>query len=82
MGIDDLRAASVILGDKSYVFGEESTVIVAIIFGYVTRFLYLTEDGNVFKKAICGELKNLKDHHERIKDEYWSDWDECRGPRP
>ena len=52
MGIDDLRAASVILGDKSYVFGEESTVIDAISFGYVTQFLYLTEDGNVFKKDL------------------------------
>lgn len=80
IGLDDLRAASKILGDKPFFFGDKPTVIDCVMFGFLSWQLAGDEsDDTVFKKELEkdeGEFKNLREHWGRMKEKYWGDWDE------
>lgn len=76
-GIQDLEALSAVLGDKPYFLGEKFTSVDCTAFGHlvlVTDMLY----GEPFKQAIEANpaLHNLKAYVARVKEAYWSDWDD------
>ena len=53
IGLDDLRAASKILGDKPFFFGDKPTVIDCVMFGFLSWQLAGDEsDDTVFKKEL------------------------------
>lgn len=73
----DLEALSAVLGDKPYFLGEKFTSVDCTAFGHlvlITDMLY----GEPFKQAIEANpaLHNLKAYVARVKEAYWSDWDE------
>eukprot|EP00794_Sanderia_malayensis_P005482 gene5482-6167_t len=78
----DLRALSDFLADKPYLMGAEVTSVDATAFGLLVNFLYSGLESPQ-SKLINEELKNLKDFVERMKSEFWPDWqDMVLGDKP
>lgn len=78
----DLQALSGLLGDKPYLFGESVSTVDVIAFSLVAQ---ITQSGldSPLSTLIDAECKNLVEHFERMKSEYWSDWDDVvLGDRP
>ena len=71
----DLCAVSDILSDKPYVMGDEPTLVDCTVFGSVAQFLWQDVDSPQHK-VLTHELKNLVTFCERMKERFWSDWDE------
>ncbi|EDO46527.1 predicted protein [Nematostella vectensis] len=71
----DLRAVSTLLGDKPYLFGDRPVEADASLFGIVANVIW-TMQGSPQEKLVSGELPNLADHAQRIKKEFYPDWDE------
>ncbi len=80
IGMDDLRAASAILGNKAFLFGDKPCVADVVVWTFVCEILTNDPaDDSPWKKELekeDGDLKNLKDHFERIKEKYWENWDD------
>ena len=72
----DLRGISNILGDKSYVMGEEPTVVDSTVFGAVAQALWQDVDSPP-SKFLRTECTNLVSHAERMKERYWPDWEDA-----
>ena len=77
MGIKDLEALSVFLADKPYLLGSQPSEVDCVLFGVITVILYGLPEDFYLRKAIEERFCNLKRHQERIKENYWPDWDEC-----
>jgi len=78
----DVQALSGLLGDKPYLFGESVSIVDVVAFSLVAQ---ITQSGLVspLSTLIEAECKNLLEHFERMKSEYWSDWDDVvLGDRP
>lgn len=71
----DLRAISDFLGEKPYLMGSLVTRVDVTAFGILANFLYAGLEGPQLK-LIKEELTNLVDYVERMKSEYWADWQE------
>ena len=71
----DLRALSDYLGEKPYFMGAEVTSLDASAFGILGNILLCGFEGYHYK-LIKEELKNLADYVERLKSEFWPDWNE------
>ena len=71
----DLRALSDYLGEKPYFMGAEVTSLDASAFGLLANVLLCGFEGFHYK-LVKEELKNLADYVERLKNEFWSDWNE------
>ena len=68
-------AVAKILGKKPYFLGTKPTTIDCLLFGHLVQFLYIPMDFP--QKAYMREnCKNLVDYVDRIKCEFWPDWDE------
>ena len=78
MGCDDLSAVSTFLGTKDFLFGSEPTSVDCAVFGLTVQVLYVTREESVYRRLLEGELVNLKQHCERMKERYWKDWEECK----
>ena len=53
IGLDDLTAASNILGDKPFFFGDKASVLDCVVFGFLSWQLAGDEnDDTVFKKEL------------------------------
>jgi len=72
----NLRAVSHILGDKKFILGEEPCENDAAIFGQLSQLIWGLP-GSPYEKLIEDELPNIKQYCLRMKDTYWSDWDQC-----
>jgi glutathione S-transferase len=70
LGIKDLEALSVLLGDKKYFFGDEPVTLDCSAFGVLGN-LYLTPVETEFKQAAM-QFSNLKDYAERVKKEWFA----------
>ncbi|XP_059083252.1 failed axon connections-like [Tigriopus californicus] len=79
LGLDDLQALSDQLGNKPFFMGMEPSLLDASIFGMLCQILYCTKEDNFMRMKIKEELVNLEGLVERIKEKYWSDWDETLG---
>ena len=72
----DLKVISNYLKDKKYFFGGESASTVdCIIFGHLAQFLFIPMDFPQ-KPFLRKECPNLVEHVNRIKEEFWPDWEE------
>ena len=82
----DMRAISKLLGDKEFLFGKEPCVADAAVFAMVANMYWAKmdeisqedEEEMVERrlKQLKEELINLKKHAERMKELYFSDWDD------
>ncbi|CEF66506.1 Failed axon connections homolog [Strongyloides ratti] len=73
----DLKALSVLLGDKPYFFGDSFTTTDATVFGQLAQFYYTPIlNKQAIVKFMDEETPNLVEFIKRIKETYWSDWDE------
>ncbi|KAI6225607.1 hypothetical protein M3Y95_00715100 [Aphelenchoides besseyi] len=70
----DLTALSTFLGSKPYFFGNKPTTLDATAFGLLTQLLYTPLNGSEIKKFMEQSTPNLVQFTERIKSEYWPDW--------
>ena len=71
----DLRALSDYLGEKPYFMGAEVTSLDASAFGFLANVLCSGFEGFHYK-FVKEELTNLSDYVERLKGEFWADWND------
>ncbi|XP_065071184.1 failed axon connections homolog [Rhopilema esculentum] len=71
----DLRALSDYLGEKPYMMGAEATTLDATAFGLLANIVYSGLESPQFK-MVKEEFCNLADYVERLKSEFWVDWNE------
>jgi len=71
----DLRALSDYLGEKPYFMGAEITSLDASAFGLLGTVMCCGFEGYHYT-LVKEELKNLADYVERLKSEFWPDWNE------
>jgi len=76
IGLADLKAFSEYLGNKPFLFGEKPSIADASLFGFLAQILSTHDEDNWLRKAINDDYKNLGDYVERVKEKYWSDWEE------
>ena len=76
MGFDDLDSLSTFLDTKAYMFGDQPTELDCVVFGFTSMFTSCCPKDNVFARKFM-EKQNLVDHHARMKDKYWTDWNDC-----
>ncbi|XP_078325126.1 failed axon connections homolog [Crassostrea virginica] len=72
---EDLQALSKFLGKKKFLLGDRTCSADCAVFGMLAQFhwhSYGSEAVKVYKK-----FPNLGDYCERMKEEFWSDWDDC-----
>lgn len=73
---DDLESISVQLGPKQpYFLGDQPSSIDCTLFGHLAQFLYIPLDFPQ-KKFMRENCPNLVDYVERMKSEFWPDWEE------
>jgi len=81
-GKEDLRAISAYLGTKDYLAGEEPNQLDATAFAHLCQFFYVPIE-NELKTFLNEKCTNLVAYLDRMKNKYWSDWEEkCRKPAP
>lgn len=73
---DDLKAISDYLGNKNYFTGIKPTAVDAALFGVLAQIVYAPYDLPQ-KTTIQQCYPNLMEYCERIKGQFWPDWDEC-----
>ncbi|XP_055491844.1 failed axon connections homolog [Leucoraja erinacea] len=69
----DMRALSVILGDKKYIMGPRPSTVDAAVFGQLAQAMW-TLPGTRPEQLIRDELVNLAMYCERIKRKFWPEW--------
>ena len=75
IGEQDLRAFSAFLNDKEFFVGAEPTTIDCTMFGLLSCLLH-TAENSPLAKVVREELKNLVDFTDRMKINFWLDWNE------
>ncbi|XP_078612592.1 failed axon connections homolog [Branchiostoma floridae x Branchiostoma japonicum] len=71
----DLRAISSFLGTKPYLMGDEPTEVDAAVFGQLSELCWANHD-SYLHRIVTVDCPNLQAYCSRIKDRYWSDWDQ------
>ena len=79
MGIKDLRAISIHLGDRPFFTGDKATEVDCTMFGVLAQFLW-NSSGGPLEKVLKEELPNLTSFCKRMKEQFWPDWDKCLNP--
>lgn len=75
IGACDLRAMSVMLGDKQYFMGDEPTRVDATMFGILGILVFGLPAAASSRKLLVTELPNLVKYVHRMKERFWPDWD-------
>ena len=75
IGEQDLRALSSFLDDKEFFMGSEPSTIDCTMFGLLSCLLH-TAEGSPLAKVVREELKNLVDFCDRMKLNFWLDWND------
>ena len=71
----DLLAASDILGQKKFLFGEKPCLADAALFAFVAASAWESPE-SPFGVLTKSKAKNLEKHAQRMKDQYYPEWDE------
>jgi len=82
IALADLKAFSEYLGNKPFLFGEKPSIADASLFGFLAQILATHDEDNWLRKAVQDDYKNLVDYVERVKEKYWSDWEEEQFKEP
>uniref|UniRef100_A0A914VZ42 Failed axon connections homolog n=1 Tax=Plectus sambesii TaxID=2011161 RepID=A0A914VZ42_9BILA len=72
----DLKALDGFLGKKRFFFGDRPTRLDASVFGVVGELLYAPSSKDTIQKFIQLECPNLSGFMERVKVDFWPDWEE------
>ena len=75
----DLKAISNLLGDKPFFNGDTPSTIDCTVFGHLVQFVLLPLDipQKLFIKKEC---QNLEAFVNRMREEFWPDWEKmCTG---
>ena len=80
MGIKDMKAISDYLGDKPFITGDKVTEFDCALFGMLAQLVWNSPGSDPLEKMMQDELVNLKAFCERIKEQFWPDWDRCLNP--
>ncbi|EDV29344.1 uncharacterized protein TRIADDRAFT_18286 [Trichoplax adhaerens] len=72
----DLQAISTILGDKHYILGDRPTSYDCALFGYLANIVYGLNPQSWPNIMLRDKFPNLVEYTDRLKAEFWSDWDE------
>lgn len=73
----DLRQFAAILGDKQYIMGDKISEVDCAAFGVLSQVRWCTPDKCPGHRLLTGgELKNVMDYLDRIKNTYWRDWED------
>lgn len=75
----DLRSVSLLLGGNQYFLGDVPSTVDCALYGHLAQFLYI-DIGFPHKECLEKECPNLVKLVERIKAEYWSDWEDIPLP--
>lgn len=75
IGEKDLRAMSAFLEDKEFFMGSDPSTIDCTMFGLLSCLLH-TADNSPLAKVVKEDLKNLVDFCDRMKLNFWLDWNE------
>ena len=75
IGEKDLRALSAFLDDKEFFMGSDPSTIDCTMFGLLSCLLH-TADSSPLAKVVKEDLKNLVDFCDRMKLNFWLDWNE------
>ncbi|EDV22397.1 Failed axon connections-like protein [Trichoplax sp. H2] len=82
IGNNDLRACSSFLADKKFFMGDQPSFIDAVMFGFLGEIVYALPPDCWYARLVDNEFKNLKAYCDRMKEEYWPDWDsKLRSPK-
>ena len=73
MSFRDIDALSVMLREKTYMFGDQPTSLDCMVFGHLAQFLYIPI-GFPQEKFMKENTPNLVMLVERMKAEFWPDW--------
>jgi len=73
----DLQALSTMLGSHHYFFGSRPTTIDATAFGHLCEVYYAPLLTDTVKKYMDEKTPNLVEYLDRIKQQYWPDWEHC-----
>lgn len=71
----DLDAISKILGTKKFYLGDKPSTIDCTLFGHLIQFLYIPMDFPQ-KAHMTEHCQNIVDYVERMREEFWPDWNE------
>jgi len=71
---DDLRTVSSLLGKKKFFGGDDPCEDDCGVFGCVAQAVWALP-GSTYERLVNGELINLKQYCERMKERCWPDWD-------
>ena len=74
----DLNALSAFLGEKAFFLGDQPSSFDAVAFGLLANFEFGTV-GSPQQNLIKEKLSNLHDFNERMRANYWLDWEEICG---
>ncbi|KAK0424669.1 hypothetical protein QR680_008782 [Steinernema hermaphroditum] len=72
----DLKALSTILADNEFFFGSRISTFDATAFGHLAQIYFTPLVRDNLKKFMDEETPNLVAFVNRIKEQYWPDWDE------
>ena len=81
IGLQILANLSTVLGKKKYFLGETPCVLDCSVFGTICSVLHMTNDKNVYHRAILKQFLNLKEHNDRMREDFWPDWEKCKSKR-
>ncbi|ODM86653.1 hypothetical protein Ocin01_20029 [Orchesella cincta] len=71
-----LRNSSLILGNKKFLLGDEPCEEDCSFFGFLSMVKWAAP-GSPHEKYFNEELENLNNYCNRMKERFWSDWDDC-----
>jgi len=77
--IDDLKAFSLILGERPFLMGEEPASVDAALFSLLASVTYSCPESKQAELMKQEEYSNLAKYVERMKQDFWLDWDELCG---
>ncbi|XP_077990334.1 failed axon connections homolog [Glandiceps talaboti] len=72
----DIRALSVFLGDKKFMFGDEPCQEDCAIFGQLAQVVWQLS-GSPQEVLVKGDCKNLEGYCCRMRERFWPDWEQC-----
>ncbi|CAC5377003.1 unnamed protein product [Mytilus coruscus] len=75
IGSDDIRAISKYLGDKTFMMGDNPTLIDCCLFGFIIQITDVPINFPM-RDVIEKECPNILQFVDRIKTKYWSDWNQ------
>ncbi len=80
IGKQDLKAVSRWLGDKKYFMGDKPGQIDATLFGHLCQVVYVLDMHYPQRKVLVEEFPNVLEYMDRLKAEFWPDWDTIVDP--